>query len=252
MAADPPIAGGADMVTLEGKVVLVTGAASGLGAALVETLLQAGARVAMLDRHPEALNQVREQLDAEGSHTLPLAVDLLDAQAVLPVMERVQAHFGGLDVLINNAGTDVTAPMEALSLADWERVIATNLSAPFLLSKLALPLLRDRQGQVVNIASTAALRAWPNATAYHASKWGLRGLSHAMHAEWRSSGMRVMCVIVGGMQTPFLLDRFEGLDLDRLQDPANVARAIAFALTLPVASAIPEMMVMPQMESSWP
>lgn len=240
------------MDSLEGKVVLVTGAASGLGAALAGTLLGQGALVAMLDRHPEALHRVRDHLDPDRKRTLPLAVDLLDVQAVAPTIERIQAHFGGLDVLINNAGTDVTAPMETLSLADWERVIATNLSAPFLLSKLALPLLRERQGQVVNIASTAALRAWPNATAYHASKWGLRGLSHAMHAELRSAGMRVMCVIVGGMQTPFLLDRFEGLDLDRLQDPANVARAIAFALSMHATSAMPEMMVMPQLESSWP
>lgn len=240
------------MVTLDNKVILVTGAGSGLGAALSRTLVAAGARVAMLDRHDEPLQRLRDEIDPEQTHTLPLTVDLLDAQAVCPVMERVQAHFGGLDVLINNAGTDVTAAMEALSLADWERVIATNLSAPFFLSKLALPLLRERQGQIVNIASTAALRAWPNATAYHASKWGLRGLSHAMHAELRAAGMRVMCVIVGGMQTPFLLERFEGLDLDRLQDPANVAHAIAFALTMPVASAVPEMMVMPQLESSWP
>lgn len=240
------------MAMLESKVVLVTGAASGLGASLVTALLEAGAHVAMLDRHAQSLQQVRERVDPTGSRTLTLTVDLLDKEAVKTVIDQIQSHFGGLDVLINNAGTDVTASMEALTVEDWERVVAINLTAPFMLSKLAIATLRHRQGQIVNIASTASLRAWPNATAYHASKWGLRGLSHAMHAELRDVGIRVTCVIVGGMKTPFLLDRFDNLDLTRLQEPAEVAQAIVFGLGMPRTSAIPELMVLPQLESSWP
>lgn len=240
------------MVTLEHKVVLITGAASGLGAALSSTLLKAGALIAMLDRQGERMEEVRARIDPEGTRTFPLTVDLTDRDALSTVVEQVQTRFGGLDILINNAGTDVTASMEALSLADWDRVLAVNLSAPFALCKHALAALKNRQGQIVNISSTAALRAWPNATIYHASKWGLRGLSHAMHAELRDMGVRVMCVVVGGMKTPFLLDRFEGIDLNRLQDPENVAQAIAMALTMPAGSAIPELMVLPELESSWP
>jgi len=240
------------MVTLDGKVMLITGAASGLGAALTAVLLEAGAQVIMVDRQADRLAAVRERADPQGHRTRDVVLDLRDREAVIEAMAQMSLHFGGLDVLINNAGTDVTASIEALTLENWDDVMATNLTAPFLLSKLALPLLRARRGQIVNIASTAAKRAWPNASAYHASKWGLTGLSHALHAELRTDAIRVMSVVVGGMRTPFLLDRFEGLDLARLQDPGNVARAIAFALTMPVESTIPELMVLPRQESSWP
>jgi len=104
----------------------------------------------------------------------------------------------------------------------------------------------------VNVASTAAKRAWPNASAYHASKWGLLGLSHALHAELRPQGIRVTAVIAGGMRTPFLLDRFPDIDPATLQEPANVARAIRQVLELPRETVVPELTVLPMRESSWP
>ena len=107
-----------------------------------------------------------------------------------------------------------------------------------------------RGGHIVNIASTAARRAWPNASAYHASKWGLVGLSQALYAELRGAGIRVTSVVVGGMRTPFLLDRFKDLDPSTLQDPANVARAVRFVLTMPRESIVPEISVLPLQESS--
>ena len=99
---------------------------------------------------------------------------------------------------------------------------------------------------------TAARRAWPNASAYHASKWGLVGLSHALHAELRGERIRVCALLAGGMRTPFLLDRFEGIDLDTLQDPANVAQAVVAVLQMPAETVIPEIMVLPRRDSSWP
>ena len=101
-------------------------------------------------------------------------------------------------------------------------------------------------------ASTASKRAWPNASAYHATKWGLLGLSHALHAELRPLGIKVTAVIAGGMKTPFLLDRFPDIDVATLQDPANVARAVHFALSMPAESVIAEIMVLPMRETSWP
>src|SRR5690606_36659241 len=100
----------------------------------------------------------------------------------------------------------------------------------FLLTKHGLSHLAPG-GHVVNIASTAARRAWPNASAYHASKWGLMGLTHALHAEFRGVGIKVSAVIPGGMRTPFLLHRFPDIDVQLLQDPHNVARAVKFVLT---------------------
>jgi NAD(P)-dependent dehydrogenase (short-subunit alcohol dehydrogenase family) len=119
-------------------------------------------------------------------------------------------------------------------------------------SPLAAPGSIDCGGQNVYVPSTAAKRAWPNASAYHASKWGLLGLSHALHAELRPHGIRVTAVVAGGMRTPFLLDRFPDLDPTHLQDPASVAQAIRHALLLPRESVIAELTVLPMQETSWP
>jgi short-subunit dehydrogenase len=107
-------------------------------------------------------------------------------------------------------------------------------------------------GHIINVVSTAAKRAWANAAAYHASKWGLLGFSHALHVEARRHGVKVTAVIAGGMRTPFLLERFPDIDPSTLQDPANVARAIHDVLLLPEETVVPEITVLPMRESSWP
>ena len=182
-----------------------------------------------------------------------LGLDVGDPEAARAAIERCVATMGRLDILVNNAGTDVTLPLSELSEQDWMRVINTNLNGPFLLAKHASAQMRRQGGgDIVNVASTAAKRAWPNASAYHASKWGLLGLSHALHAELRPLGIRVTAVIAGGMRTPFLLDRFPDLDPALLQDPASVALAIRHALLLPRDSVIAELTVLPVRETSWP
>jgi short-subunit dehydrogenase len=108
------------------------------------------------------------------------------------------------------------------------------------------------RGHIVNVASTAAKRAWANASAYHASKWGLLGFSHALHVEARQANVKVTAVVSGGMRTPFLLDRFPDIDVGTLQDPRNVAETIRFVLSQPEDTVIPEIMVLPMRETSWP
>jgi NADP-dependent 3-hydroxy acid dehydrogenase YdfG len=121
------------------------------------------------------------------------------------------------------------------------------------MSRAVLPVLKRRgRGHIVNIVSTAAKRAWANASAYHASKWGLLGLSHALHVEARPHNVKVTAVIAGGMRTPFLLDRFPDLDPGVLQDPRNVAETVRFVLTQPDETVIPEVLVLPMRETSWP
>ena len=244
------------MTSLAQRTALVTGAGSGLGAAIARKLFEAGARVVMADLVQDKAQAVAAQIDPEGQRTLAIACDVGNAASAESAVRQATEHYGGLDVLVNNAGTDVTIDLEQLTVEDWDRVLATNLRGPFLLSKAALKPLRasdgGRGGHIVNIASTAARRAWPNASAYHASKWGLVGLSQALYAELRSQGIRVTTVIVGGMKTPFLLDRFKDLDQSKLQDPANVAEAVRFALTMARESIVAEISVLPLQESSWP
>jgi NAD(P)-dependent dehydrogenase (short-subunit alcohol dehydrogenase family) len=238
---------------LAGKCVFITGAASGLGAALAGLLAASGADIVAADLRPAALAGAAARLREHGVRVHTMGLDVADPSTAARAIDEALERMGRLDVLVNNAGTDVTLPIDELTEDEWLRVIGTNLNGPFLLSKhAAAHMRRAGGGHIINVASTAAKRAWPNASAYHASKWGLLGLSHALHAELRPHNIRVTAVIAGGMRTPFLLDRFPDLDPDKLQDPANVAEAIRSVLLLPPSSVVAELTVLPMQETSWP
>jgi NAD(P)-dependent dehydrogenase (short-subunit alcohol dehydrogenase family) len=236
---------------LNEKVVVVTGGGQGLGAAICGELAQAGASVFVADRSERAQG-VAAALTREGRRAYALRGDVGDPDDVRRFVDEAKERFGRLDAVVNNAGIDRTTGVDELEIDDWDAIIRTNLRGPFLLSKFALPMLRESQGDIINVASTAAKRGWPNASAYHASKWGLLGLSYAMHAEFRAHKVRVTAVIAGGMRTPFLLERFPDLDPAKLQDPRDVARAVRFALSQPRESVVAEITVLPVQESSWP
>ena len=157
--------------------------------------------------------------------------DVTQEDSIVTVLGHVVERFGRLDAIINNAGVDVTIGIQDLASEDWHRVMATNLSGPFFFAKHGLKHLA-LGGHIINIASTAARRAWPNASAYHASKWGLLGLTQALHAELRGNGIKVSAIIAGGMRTPFLLDRFPDIDVELLQDPVHVAHAVRFVFNI--------------------
>ncbi|WP_313379117.1 SDR family oxidoreductase [Achromobacter insolitus] len=237
--------------SLDGRVVLVTGGGSGLGAALCEMLAAEGARVVVADIDEQRAHTLAAKLKREGADVMACIMDVGVVADVQNGLDAVVRQFGKLDAIVNSAGVDVTAPIDKLDADVWERVLRTNLTGPFLMAKLGKDRLSPG-GHIVNVASTAARRAWPNASAYHASKWGLMGLSHALHAELRGAGLKVSAVIAGGMRTPFLLDRFPDIDTGTLQDPANVARAVRFVLTQPGETVVPEVMVLPMKETSWP
>jgi len=239
--------------SLLGKTVFITGAGSGLGLALAELLAGSGAEIVAADIAADKLEGVCARVRAQGVRAHPIALDVSDPVASRRAVQETLDLTGRLDVLVNNAGTDVTVPVAELSEHDWMRVIGTNLNGPFLLAKYAAEHMREAgDGHIINVASTAAKRAWPNAAAYHASKWGLLGLSHALHAELRAHGIRVTAVIAGGMRTPFLLDRFPDLDPALLQEPGNVAEAIRSVLLLPPSTVVAELTVLPMQETSWP
>jgi NAD(P)-dependent dehydrogenase (short-subunit alcohol dehydrogenase family) len=231
-----------------GWTALVTGGCSGLGAEIARTLASGGAHVIAADLRCRPVEP-----EVEGGSIEAVELDVSDAEAARALVDDLRARHGRLDVLVNNAGTDKTLGIEELSVADIDRVLAVNLRGPFVLSKFVFAAMREQaRGFIVNIVSTAAKRAWANASAYHASKWGLLGLSHALHVEARVHGIKVTAVLVGGMRTPFILDRFPDTPLENLQDPRNVARAIEFLLTMPAESVLPELMVVPMRETSWP
>lgn len=242
-----------DPDALAGKTAFITGAASGLGAALAEVLALSGADIIVGDIDEAKAAHVAARLRDMGARAFPIGFDVGDPDNAAWAVGAALAHCGRFDILINNAGTDKTLPIDELTAEQWLRVINTNLNGPFLLAKHAAAHMRSAGGgYIVNVASTASKRAWPNASAYHASKWGLLGLSHALHAELRPHNIKVTAVIAGGMRTPFLLDRFPDIDAGCLQEPIDVAQAIRSVLLMPAGSVVAELTVLPMRESSWP
>ena len=231
------------------KVALVTGAGRGLGEATACAFAEAGYAVAALDLQAPA--------SAEGGNVVGYACDVGDAAAVATTVGSVLDRFGRVDVAVNCAGVDYTYWLEELTVDQFDRVLAVNLRGPFLIAKAVWPAMkRQGDGHIVNIASTAAVRAWSGASAYHASKFGLLGLGRGLGVEGRRDGIRVTTVIPGGMRTGFF-DRFaeQGIpmpDPANLQDPANVARSIVYAVGMPKESVVQELVITPPHEPSWP
>lgn len=241
------------MELLKGKVALITGGGRGLGEAICRVLGSAGATVIVADIRLDLARGVSESLRSEGVQSDSIEVDLMQEKQIRDMFDQILKRHGRLDILVNNAAIDKTLSVEDLSVEDWDCVLAVNLRAPFITSKLAFSTMKTQGGgSIVNITSTAAKRAWPNASAYHATKWGLLGFSHSLHTEGRPLNIKVTAIVAGGMRTPFLLDRFPDIDIDNLQDPTNVAQTVLFVLTQPPETVIPEVTVLPLRETSWP
>lgn len=242
-----------DETPLANKTALVTGGARGLGKALCEALCGAGARVVVVDVRADLAEATSSALIERGHQTMHCVVDITDENQVLDCLSAARERFGAIDILINNAGVDYTQPIDEMETAQWDHVMAVNLRGPFLFSRQVVRQMKTLGGgHIVNITSTAAKRAWPNASAYHASKWALLGFSHALHAELRPHGIKVTAVVAGGMRTPFLLDRFPDIDVNNLQAPEIVADAVVQVLKMPAGSVVPEISVLPMGETSWP
>jgi NADP-dependent 3-hydroxy acid dehydrogenase YdfG len=241
------------MNNVKGKVILVTGGGQGLGAAICRTMAEDGAKVIAVDVNETKLQNVAKEITDSGGNIKSYSMNVADEKNVEDVINRIIKEYGKIDAVINNAGIDYTKSIEEITYDEWNKVISVNLTGPFNVSKTVYPFMKKNgSGHIVNITSTASKRAWPNASAYHASKWGLLGLSHALHSEARKDNIKVTALVSGGMQTPFILERFPEVDPNVLQDPKNVAETIKYVLCQPAESVIPEVMVLPMRETSWP
>jgi NAD(P)-dependent dehydrogenase (short-subunit alcohol dehydrogenase family) len=239
--------------SMRDKIAVVTGGSQGLGRAVAEVLAAAGATVIIGDLRHEDAGAIVEALTGQGHQAHSFLLDVADEGSIDGFFSRIRQEFGRLDILVNCAGIDVTKPVDELSIEEWDRVLDVNLRGPFMMAKKAVEMMYPaRSGHIVNITSTAAKRAWPNASVYHASKWGLLGFSRGLFTEARQHNVKVTAVVPGGMQTGFIFDRFPDVDPENLQDPRNVARSILHVLTCPAESIIPEIMVLPLRETSWP
>lgn len=185
-----------------GKVVLITGGSGGLGLVLARQLCAEGARVALLARDPNELARARNELARQGGDVLTVSCDLLERDQIDSAVQKIVAHFGGLDVVINNAGIIEIGPLEHMRREDFQRALNLHFWAPFDLIMQALPHLRRRGGgRIVNIASIGGRMAVPHLAPYCASKFALVGLSDALRAELARDRIHVTTVTPGLMRT---------------------------------------------------
>jgi 2-dehydro-3-deoxy-L-rhamnonate dehydrogenase (NAD+) len=221
---------------------LITGGASGLGAAIAGAVEAEGGTPVVLDRRPPA----------DGLSFVQ--VDLADARAAEDAVRAAVAEHGGLDAVITAAGIDACGELLDVDPAAWDRVIAVNLVGTAAVVRAALPALERSRGRVVTVASTLGLRALPAATAYCASKFGIVGFTRALATEL-GDRVGVTLLVPGGMRTHFFDDRpdeFKPAADQQLNDPADVARAVVFALQQPAGCELRELVVTPASEPSWP
>ena len=221
---------------LRGKTALVTGGGGGIGREIAAQLKAAGANVAICGRNVEKLEAAAHAIG--GALTLP--GDLLDDTYVQSCVDRTVETFGGLDILINNAGVALSKPFAETAIEDFDRVMATNVRAPFILIRSALPHLRKARGRVINIASVVAHKGYPLQSAYAASKHALLGLSKSLANELYEDGVRVHVISPGGVYTDMVRVARPDLSPDGLISAAEVADAVMFLLSLDKNAVIDE------------
>lgn len=194
-----------EIFNLEGRVALVTGGSRGLGRAIAEALGKAGAELAICSRHAPELHQAGQELTAAtGRGVLAVAADVSVAEEREALFAAAMAHYGRVDILINNAGFGIRKPLLEMSEAEWRNVIDVDLTAPFLMARLVVPQMLERGwGRVINISSTLGSIALPDRGPYCAAKGGLLQLTKVMALEWAERGVNVNAICPGPFQTAY-------------------------------------------------
>lgn len=224
----------------QGKVALVTGAASGIGLACAQTLAQRGAHVMLADRSQEAGEAAAKAITAAGGQADFIAVEVTDPGSVQAMVDATTRRFGRLDAAINNAGVARrNQPEDRFNLEDWHRIIGINLTGVFLCLRAQIPVMvSGGGGAIVNLASILGSVGFPGAGAYTASKHGVVGLTRALALEYSSQGLRINAVGPGFIETPMIAHALADQQMHahllashpigRLGQPQEIANLIAF------------------------
>ncbi|HKI46281.1 MAG TPA: SDR family oxidoreductase [Balneolales bacterium] len=198
------------MDRLKGKRTIVTGAASGIGKAIAERFAQEGARVLVLDVNPEAAQKTAREL---GDNAIAMPVDVTNAAQVEAAVNNVNEQWGGIDVMVNNAGVGVAAKTAETSEDDWQRVIDVCMKGTFLGMKYVIPIMqKQKSGSIINMSSVAALVGVGDRAAYCAAKGGVMALTRAAAVDHAGEGIRVNCIAPGTVDTPWVQRITQGYD----------------------------------------
>jgi len=233
-------------MTLNGAIALVTGAGRGIGKSISITLARQGATVVLSARTVRDLETVRQEIVDAGGSAFAIQTDLTKESDIERLFDEIAARFGRLDVLVNNAGFGVFAPLRELSIADFDAMWNLNMRALFLCSQRAIALMEQRRsGVIVNVSSLAGKNAFVGGAGYSATKWALIGFSRTLMLEVREQNIRVITICPGSVDTSFPPQQKDPARSEKIVHPQDVADTILAAILLPDRAMVSEIDIRP-------
>ena len=231
----------AEVYDLTGRVAIITGGGTGIGAATARVLADFGAHTVLASRKMQNLERVAASVEqATGRRSIPVQTDVREEEAVDAMVERTMAEFGRIDILVNNAGGSYMFRLKNTTVDSWDNMVALNLRAPFLCTRAAGPqMMGQGQGVIVNISSSAGVSGVKGGAAYSSAKAGLQMFTRVSAAEWGPKGIRVNCIAVGGVASEGALRAWDRAGFDpeemakrnpvrRVGQPDDIAYAVHF------------------------
>jgi len=237
-----------DKLNLSGQVAVVTGAGSGIGAAIATELAHLGVAVVLAGRTEKTLRETASTIDAAGGKAAIIECDVCDLGSVEELAATVEEKFRRIDILVNNAGVgSFSSPLHELTPQAWEKVLNTNLRGVFYCIRGFAPLMiRAESGHIINISSLAGKNALPNGAAYAASKWGLNGLTYSVAEELRAHNIRVSVVCPGSVDTE--LSPHTGKNPSKMLKPEDIAHVVVMLVTQAPQSFASEVLIRPTLK----
>ncbi len=229
---------------LSGKVAVVTGAGSGIGAAIARQFAALGATVVLCGRRLEVLETAAALIHSTGGEAYPIQCDVSHLESVGALATEVARRFERVDILVNNAGVGGSSrKLHEVDPEEWDRIFNTNLRGVFYCMRAFTPLMLVTGGDIINISSVVGRNPLPNGAAYAASKWGLNGLSYSAAEELREQGIRVSVVCPASTETDF--SPHSGKDAAKMLQPEDVAHVVAMLVTQAPRSFVSDIVLRP-------
>ena len=232
------------MKKLDGKKAIVTGGGRGIGRAIAIAMAEEGCDIAVVSRTRDEIERTANEVMMFGSQALAIQADVSDPLDVEYAVSETIKAFRRIDILVNNAGIAIFKPFLELTLDDWDKTMAVNLSGAFLCAQEAAKyMVAQKSGTIINICSSASKKAYPNQLAYVASKHGMMGLSKTMSIDLQPYGIKVHAICPGGVDTKLTADARPEVDRSDWMHPEDIAHVVMMLLTMHDRATIDEIYI---------